>query len=188
MNMGSLRAELAFPASYAAQPELDRRDNGGAVGGHHEDDDSDDDDDGELDEDVMILGSTPQVRMLRPCVANVPDYTLSCYIACHSISRSHVCICGARCSLSRIVQQGVGAGGAGAWRRPPVGAAVGASGLGFGSERFDNGQPALRVQHVRMSLVWLTIPPARHRWKLLVAVHLDGLCPTALAVSTGTAL
>ena len=72
MNMGSLRAELAFPASYAAQPELDRRDNGGAAGGgHHEDYDSDDDDDGELDEDVMILGSTPQVRMLRP--RNSPD-------------------------------------------------------------------------------------------------------------------
>ncbi len=78
MNMGSLRAELAFPASYAAQPELDRRDNGGAAGGgHHEDYDSDDDD-GELDEDVMILGSTPQVRrMLHPRVALVPDQYVS---------------------------------------------------------------------------------------------------------------
>ena len=100
MNMGSLRAELAFPTSYAAPTDLDRRGDGGAAGGHHldDDDDSDDDDDGEeLNEDVMILGSTPQ---------------------------------------------GMGAGG-GAWRRPPT------SGSGFGGERFDNGQPALRVQHVR---------------------------------------
>ncbi len=57
--------------------------------------------------------------------------------------------------LPNHILQGLGDGGAGAWRRPPVGAAVGASGLGFGSERFDNGQPALRVQHVRLLLVWL---------------------------------
>jgi hypothetical protein len=102
MNMGSLRAELSFPTSYAAPTELDRHGDGGAAGGHHpDDDDSSDDDDGEeLNEDVMILGSTPQ---------------------------------------------GANAGG-GAWQRPRGG------GAGFGGERFDNGQPALRIQHVRRPL------------------------------------
>ncbi len=153
MNMGSLRAELAFPASYAAQPELDRRDNGGAVGGHHADDDSDDDD-GDFDEDVMILGSTPQVRVLRPRILR--DRFPVTRPACEWREAAYSAYVGARGSPNHT-PQGLGDGGAGAWRRPPVGAAVGASGLGFGSERFDNGQPALRVQHVRVSLVWWTI-------------------------------
>lgn len=55
MNMGSLKAELMFPPKYTA----------GAGGGNT------DASDGELDEDTMILGTTPQVSagQLQPCMA-----------------------------------------------------------------------------------------------------------------------
>lgn len=58
MNMGSLRAELAFPASYrsGADTEL-RRGGGDGVAG------ASDDDGEELDDDdlmMMVMGTTPQ--------------------------------------------------------------------------------------------------------------------------------
>ena len=57
MNMGSLRAELVFPASYKSTPDLETRRGGEGLGGG-----GPSDDEGELDEDLMmmIMGTTPQ--------------------------------------------------------------------------------------------------------------------------------
>ena len=53
-NMGSLRTELHIPAAFQSEHSIEEC--------PETDDDSDEDADGADDEDVMVLGSTPQVH------------------------------------------------------------------------------------------------------------------------------
>lgn len=53
-NMGSLRTELHIPAAFQSAHSIEEC--------PESDEDSDEDADGGNDEDVMVLGSTPQVR------------------------------------------------------------------------------------------------------------------------------
>ena len=71
MNMGSLRAELAFPPRYGTPASGGGRNSAGferplggfdrGLGGFDADAS-----DGELDEEVMILGTTPVARSMAP--------------------------------------------------------------------------------------------------------------------------